>query len=72
VPRIVPRLEVEKELTTRGCRKLKEYVFRTGTLWQTGDRRFAFVVPMEIGGWTSEDDLQRVLEMLDSRDSSGI
>jgi hypothetical protein len=63
MPRIVPRLEVEKELTNRGCTKLKEYAFRSGSLWQTADGKFAFMVPWEIGGWTSEDDLRRVLEM---------
>ena len=68
MPRIVPRLEVEKELTNRGCTKLKEYVFRSGSLWQTHDGKFAFSVPQEIGGWTSEDDLRRVLEMLDGRE----
>ena len=68
MPRVVPRLEVEKELTNRGCTKLKEFAFRSGSLWQTRDGKFAFSVPQEIGGWTSEDDLRRVLEMLDSRE----
>ncbi|HLY05432.1 MAG TPA: hypothetical protein VKR31_06765 [Rhizomicrobium sp.] len=67
MPRIVPRLEVEKELANRGCTKLKEYAFRSGSLWQTRDGKFAFIVPEEIGGSTSEDDLRRVLEMLDAR-----
>jgi hypothetical protein len=57
MPRIVPRLGVEKELTNRGCTKLKAYAFRSGSLWQTRDGKFAFSVPQEIGGWTSEDDL---------------
>jgi len=65
--RIVPRREVEKELINRGCIKLKEYVFQSGSLWQTRDRTFCFVVPQEIGGWTGDDDLRKVLEMLDSR-----
>ncbi|HWA91593.1 MAG TPA: hypothetical protein VG889_16260 [Rhizomicrobium sp.] len=65
--RIVPRREVEKELANRGCIKLKEYAFRSGSLWQTRDGSFSFVVPQEIGGWTGDDDLRRVLEMLDSR-----
>jgi hypothetical protein len=69
VPRIVPREEVEKELTARGCTKLKDYAFHTGSLWQTADRKFAFVVPREIGGWTSEDDLHRVLALVDERSS---
>jgi hypothetical protein len=68
MPRIVLRLKVEKELTNRGCRKLKEYAFRSGSLWQTADGKFAFIVPQEIGGWTSEDDLRRVLEILDARE----
>ena len=68
MPRIVPRHEVEKELASRGCVKLKEYAFRSGSLWQTRDGKFAFTVPWEIGGWTSEDDLRRVLEMLDRRE----
>jgi hypothetical protein len=67
MPRIVPRLEVEKELTNRHCMKIKEYAFRSGTLWQAADGKLYFTVPQEIGGWTSEDDLRRVLEMLDAR-----
>ena len=68
MPVIVPRREVEKELTNRGCIKLKEYAFRSGSLWQTRDGTFAFTVPQEIGGWTGEDDLRRMLEMLDNRE----
>lgn len=68
MPAIVPRRAVEKELTNRGCSKLKDYAFRSGSLWQTRDGKFAFTVPQEIGGWTGEDDLRRVLEMLDNRD----
>ena len=49
----------------RGCAKLKEYAFNSGSLWRTRDGKFAFIVPQEIGGWTSEDDLRRVLEILD-------
>jgi hypothetical protein len=63
---IVPRHAVEKELISRGCTKLKEYAFRSGSLWQTRDGAFVFSVPQEIGGWTGDDDLRRVLEMLDS------
>ena len=65
--RIVPKREVEKELSNRGCVKLKDYAFRTGSLWQTRDGQFSFVVPQEIGGWTSDDDLRRVLAMLDAK-----
>jgi len=65
---IVPRHDVEKELTNRGCRKLKEYTFRSGSLWLTRDGAFVFSVPQEIGGWTSDEDLRRVLEMLDRRE----
>jgi hypothetical protein len=43
--RIVPRREVEKELSNRGCVKLKDYAFRSGSLWQTRDGQFSFVVP---------------------------
>lgn len=71
MPRIVPRREVEKELSNRRCIRLKEYAFRSGSLWQTRDGQFFFVVPQEIGGWTSEDDLRRVLEMLDARMGGG-
>ena len=64
--RIVPRREVEKELANRGCAKLKEYVFGTGSLWKTLDGKFYFVVPNEIGGWTDEDTLRSILAMLDN------
>lgn len=67
MPRIVPRREVEKELASRGCVKLKEYAFRSGSLWQTQDGKFSFVVPQEVGGWSNEDDLRRVLEMIDAK-----
>ena len=67
MPRVVFRREVEKELTNRGCIKLKEYAFRSGSLWQTRDGTFGFVVPQEVGGWTDEDDLRRVLDMLDAK-----
>ena len=67
MPRIVPRRDVEKELTNRHCRKLKEYAFGSGSLWQTRDGRFNFVVPQGIGGWAYEDDLHRVLKMLEER-----
>jgi hypothetical protein len=66
MPRIVLRFEVEKELGNRGCKKLKDYVFGSGSLWQTRDGRFSFVVPQGIGGWSYEDDLRRVLQMIDS------
>jgi len=67
MPRIVLRLEVEKELANRGCKKIKEFAFGSGSLWQTHDGRFSFVVPQGVGGWAYEDDLRRVLQMLDDR-----
>ncbi len=65
--RIIPRREVEKELTNRDCVKVKEYAFGSGSLWTTADRKFYFVVPNEIGGWTDEDTLRSILAMLDAR-----
>jgi hypothetical protein len=67
VPRIVPRREVEKELAARGCDKIKEFAFGSGSLWRTADTKFYFVVPQEIGGWTDEDTLRDILTMLDRR-----
>jgi hypothetical protein len=67
VPRIVPRQEAEKELTARGCQKIKEYVFETGSLWKTADGKFYFVVPQGIGGWMYEDVLRDIFEMLSKR-----
>lgn len=67
MPAIVPRLEVEKELKSRHCNKIKEYGFGSASLWQTRDGKLAFSVPKEIGGWTRDDDLRCILEMLDSR-----
>jgi len=67
MPKIVPRLDVEEELTNRHCTKIKEYAFQSGSLWQTRDGKFSFVVPQGIGGWSYEDDLRHVLDMLDNR-----
>jgi hypothetical protein len=51
VPRILGRHEVEKELVARGCEKIKDYAFGSGSLWKTADGKFYFVVPQGIGGW---------------------
>jgi hypothetical protein len=67
VPRIVLKAEVEKELANRRCKKLKDYAFGTGSLWQTADGKFSFVIPQGIGGWAYEDVLRERLEMLDKR-----
>jgi hypothetical protein len=65
VPPIIPRLDVEKELHARGCVKIKEYAFHSGSLWRTADSKFYFVVPQEVGGWSYETDLRDVLKKLD-------
>jgi hypothetical protein len=65
--RIVPRLEVEAELASRGCTKVKVYAFGSGSLWRTADSKFYFVVPQEIGGWTDDETLHQILMMLDGR-----
>lgn len=62
--RLLPRNEVEKEFTNRGCVKMKEYAFGTGALWRTQDRKFYFVVPHEIDGRTDENTLRDILIML--------
>ena len=66
---IITRAEVEKELTNRGCVKVKEYAFRSGTLWRTADGKYYFVVPQEIGGWTGDDTLRDILTKLDDKHS---
>lgn len=65
--RIVTRVEVEKELKARKCDRVKEYVFGSGSLRKTADSKFFFVVPQEVGGWTGDDTLRAILEMLDAR-----
>ena len=64
MPRIIGRQEVEKELAARGCAKIKDYAFSSGSLWKTADGKFYFVVPQGIGGWAYEDVLRDILEML--------
>lgn len=65
--RIVTRVEVEKELKARKRDKVKDYAFGSGSLWKTADSKFFFVVPQEVGGWTGDDTLRVILEMLDAR-----
>ena len=67
MPRIISGHEVEKELAARGCAKVKEYAFGTGSLWKTADGKFYFVVPQGIGGWAYEDVLRDILEILSKR-----
>ena len=65
--RLFPREAVEKELSHRGCVKVKEYVFGSGALWRTRDSKFYFTVPHEFDGSTDENTLRGVLVMLDAR-----
>ena len=65
--RIIAQNDVEDELAARNCTKIRDYTFKTGSLWVTADQTYYFAVPQEISGWTEEDELQKLLQFLDSR-----